>query len=129
MNRWQAKTCLRFRYRTSQSDYIEFTAYNSDPRCFSTFIGKQGGRQRIQLGPRCRSEGITMHEIGHAIGLWHEQSRPDRDRYVGILWGNIADGSDADSNTVKERNQSALMTTVLLCIIEEQHLGKERRLL
>ena len=105
MNRWQAKTCLRFRYRTSQSDYIEFTADNSNPRCFSTFIGKQGGRQRIQLGPGCRSEGITMHEIGHAIGLWHEQSRPDRDRYVGILWDNIADGSDADSNTVKERNQ------------------------
>ena len=89
MNRWQAKTCLRFLFRTSQSDYIEFTAYNSNPRCFSTYIGKRGGRQQIQLGPGCRSEGIIMHEVGHAIGLWHEQSRPDRDCYVKFVRDNI----------------------------------------
>ena len=89
MNRWQAKTCLRFLLQTIQTDYIEFTADNSNSRCFSNSIGKLGGRQRIQLGPGCRSEGIIMHEIGHAIGLWHEQSRPDRDFYVNIVWDNI----------------------------------------
>jgi len=37
----------------------------------------------------CMSAGIIEHEFLHAIGLFHHQSRSDRDNYVRIIWEHI----------------------------------------
>lgn len=52
-------------------------------RCFS-HVGKIGGAQPISIGYNCDTKGIAIHEIFHALGRWHEHSRPDRDEYVQI---------------------------------------------
>ncbi len=51
-------------------------------------VGRRGGPQNITLGSGCLT-GNTIHEIGHTVGLWHEQSREDRDIFVRIVWANI----------------------------------------
>lgn len=60
--------------------------------CFSA-IGRQGGKQRISVGEGCEYKGTVMHEMMHALGFFHEQSRTDRDDYVMVLWWNVEPGT------------------------------------
>ncbi len=70
--------------RSGERDYVQFVRY--DLGCWS-YVGRQGGMQEINIG-NC-DFGAIVHEICHAIGLFHEQSRADRDEYITINWNNI----------------------------------------
>jgi hypothetical protein len=59
--------------------------------CASNWVGKLGGPQRI-YAQDCDQEPERLHEIGHAIGLFHEQSRQDRDDHVQVNTENIQAG-------------------------------------
>ena len=85
IDHWEKRTPIRFVERTNELDYISFERQDG---CWSR-VGRQGGMQVISLGGGC-GLGPAIHEIGHALGLWHEQSRSDRDQFIEVLLQNVA---------------------------------------
>ena len=95
---WEANTPFRFPLRTAANagSYQNYVHFSDQGGCWS-YVGMQGGQQPISLGTGC-SAGNAIHEIGHTVGLWHEQSREDRDLFVTINWANIQSGMAAQFN-------------------------------
>src|SRR5438046_1598173 len=78
MKQWQDATGLQFVERTTQTNYIKLVSPAFD--C-NSFIGMQGGEQIVNLAAGCL-DGAAPHELGHAIGLYHEQARLDRSLWI-----------------------------------------------
>lgn len=87
------KTCIKFITRKSfHKTYIEFKKSNNG--C-GTMVGFRANNKSTDVlySERCLDiPGAIQHELLHTLGLWHEQSRNDRDEYVEILWDNILPG-------------------------------------
>ncbi|MFH4976857.1 hypothetical protein AB6A40_003566 [Gnathostoma spinigerum] len=81
----EEETCIRFTKALHEKDYLFIVKRLG---CYSE-TGRVGGRQEMSVGSGCFSMPIILHELMHAIGFRHEHTRPDRDRYIRILWENI----------------------------------------
>ncbi|XP_077495916.1 astacin-like metalloprotease toxin 5 isoform X2 [Amblyomma americanum] len=102
----EAVSCLRFvNRRKEDADYL--LIYRG-PVC-SSFIGRQGGRQKLSLGAGCYDRSTIVHELMHAAGFFHEHTRSDRDEYVDIFEENVKKGKMHNFKKLQPR-QNRLIT-------------------
>ncbi len=85
---WNERTVIRLVERVGETDYVRFRA---KPRGIcSGDVGRVGGAQSVNIPPNGCNLASVIHEIGHAVGLWHEHQREDRDGYVSVLFENLS---------------------------------------
>ncbi|XP_028622573.1 meprin A subunit alpha [Grammomys surdaster] len=102
---FRLKSCVDFKPYEGESSYIIFQKFSG---CWS-MVGDQHVGQNLSIGQGCDYKAIIEHEILHALGFYHEQSRTDRDDYVNIWWDEITTDYEHnfdtyDDNTITDLN-------------------------
>lgn len=101
---WQAHSCVRFLEQAADSPLPRLkVCIRSLDSCDAT-VGYPGDRGEGLLNPgwcdSARHVGSMMHELGHVIGMNHEQNRPDatssfvvpeghKGPFIRVYWQNI----------------------------------------
>jgi len=89
------QTCVRFLdYDEQTFKPARYVEYKRSPDMCGTQVGYNPlvpmGAHDVVLAPYCLARtGVIQHETLHVLGLYHEQSRPDRNQYVKIEYDNI----------------------------------------
>jgi hypothetical protein len=70
--------------------YVSIESTDKPNICGDSQVGRTGGPQTIHFkaGIGCSLHSY-IHEFGHALGLWHEQARSDRNSYITVNYNNI----------------------------------------
>ncbi|XP_053178200.1 hatching enzyme 1.2-like [Scomber japonicus] len=96
-------SCIRFRpSRSSDRDWLSIESQNG---CYS-YVGRGGGKQVVSLARSgCLYHGTIQHELLHALGFNHEQTRSDRDNHIRVLLQNVQSGMEHNFRKIATLNQ------------------------
>eukprot|EP00079_Xenopus_tropicalis_P036015 XP_017949786.1 PREDICTED: meprin A subunit alpha-like [Xenopus tropicalis] len=103
---FRLKSCVDFKPYEGEPTYIHFQKFGG---CWS-MVGDLKVGQNLSIGERCDYKAIVEHEILHALGFYHEQSRSDRDDYVKIWWEEITSGMEHNFNKYEDNYITDLNT-------------------
>lgn len=93
----EKRTPLRFRLHSGEDDFITFRSSTA----MLSEVGRRGGEQDIHVSAEGMM-GHVIHEICHAVGLYHEHGRPDRDAFITIFRQNILPGYEEEFQKVTD---------------------------
>ena len=84
MQEWEKVANVYFVERNQEEDFLYIQSHS---RINSSNIGNIGGKQTVNIN---HWEKFTIvHELGHVLGLVHEQTRADRDNYITVNRANV----------------------------------------
>ncbi|XP_072321278.1 hatching enzyme 1.2-like isoform X2 [Eucyclogobius newberryi] len=96
-------SCIRF--RPSRSTDRDWLSIESKDGCWS-FVGRRGGKQVVSLARSgCLYHHTVQHELLHALGFNHEQTRSDRDNHIRVLLQNVVSGMEHNFRKIATLNQ------------------------
>ncbi|KPP56950.1 hypothetical protein Z043_125384 [Scleropages formosus] len=98
---FSSRTCIRFKERQRERDFVSIQSMRG---CWS-FVGRRGGSQTVSLQQRgCVYFHVVQHELLHALGFNHEQTRSDRDKHVRIIYENVIRGQEHNFRRIDTNN-------------------------
>jgi hypothetical protein len=86
MDMIEAVAGVTFIPRTTESARLNIGEFGGN----WSYVGRSGGQQNLSIY-NWTSPLIICHELIHALGRYHQQSRTDRDNYIQVNWENIDD--------------------------------------
>jgi hypothetical protein len=105
-----SNTPIQWVPRTNQANFVTFRGEPSSANeCGDSEVGMQGGGQDIHLSlaQGCGGPSTIVHEMGHAIGFQHEQTRNNRNFYLTVRYDNM------DKNSFSQYDQDLTELDVL----------------
>ena len=85
---------------------FQFDSTDQSGSC-EAIVGMGGGTQPIGGSGACTTVTI-LHEMGHALGLYHEQSRADRNTYINYMESNVDKPQHANFDIMQAEVDSGL---------------------
>jgi hypothetical protein len=90
MTEWQTKSENRLRFRPKTSNDTAYVLIKPGNTLVRPFVGYRPGRVQELILSKGEYITVMRHELGHVIGLHHEQKRSDRLNHIRVVTSNIA---------------------------------------
>lgn len=111
-NEYHQHTCIQFRKckTVSKCDhYLKLVKVDDRNDCSSEVgLQKTKSSQTVNLDAGCWHLGTVIHELAHAVGLIHEQQRPDYRDHIVINWENVNKSQASQFNYTKNETPVTL---------------------